>query len=128
MAGCTWIRGGPPATGCGVCRKHPTRLSAASRASPRCGLQTAVARPLIMIPCLVAGARHGSRGQTGGNMRRAIPAALLAGAVIASAAAIGIGAAVVAAPQTMGRHEYEAAMRGVDAARDGIFNRCEALS
>lgn len=40
-------------------------------------------------------------------MRRSILVALGAGAVISSAAAIGIGAAVNSAPQTMSQHEYE---------------------
>lgn len=60
-------------------------------------------------------------------MRRSILVALGTGAVISSAAAIGIGAAVSSAPQTMGQHEYEAAMRGIEVARDDLFNRCETL-
>jgi hypothetical protein len=60
-------------------------------------------------------------------MRRAVLVALGTGAIISSAAAIGIGAAVSSAPLTMSQPEYDAAMRGIEAARDQIFNRCDAL-
>jgi hypothetical protein len=60
-------------------------------------------------------------------MRRAILVALGTGAVISSAAAIGIGAAVTSAPQAMGQPEYEAALRGIEAARELVYARCDTL-
>lgn len=60
-------------------------------------------------------------------MNRAILVALGTGAVISSAAAIGIGAAVSSAPLKMTQPEYEAALRGVDAALEEISARCDVL-
>jgi hyperosmotically inducible protein len=61
-------------------------------------------------------------------MKRAIIVALGTGAVISSAAAIGIGAAVSTAPDTMTRQEYEAALAGVDARRQEVAARCDLLA
>jgi hypothetical protein len=63
-------------------------------------------------------------GDAGGNMRRAIIVALGTGAVISSAAALGIGAAVSSAPATMSYPEYQAALRGVESAREEAPSRC----
>jgi hypothetical protein len=60
-------------------------------------------------------------------MRRAILVALGTGTVISSAAAIGIGAAISTAPNTMTQHEYEAALVGIEAARPQSLARCENL-
>lgn len=60
------------------------------------------------------------------RMKRAIVVALGVGAVISSAAAIGIGSAPgAAAPQSMTRHEYRDALRAVDAS--DAHERCDAL-
>jgi hypothetical protein len=61
------------------------------------------------------------------NMRRAIFVALSIGAVITSAAAIGIGAAGTDSP-SMSRAEYESAMQGIPAARERLSARCEPLA
>lgn len=60
-------------------------------------------------------------------MKRAILVALGTGAVITSAAAIGIGAALDPSPQTMTRGEYEAATRHVEALGVQAASRCDAL-
>lgn len=60
-------------------------------------------------------------------MRRAIFVALSTGAVITSAAAIGIGAATTD-PQSMSRAEYESAVRGIDPARARLTARCAPLT
>jgi hypothetical protein len=57
--------------------------------------------------------------QQEGNMRRAIFVALSTGAVIASAAAIGIGAAGNE-QQSMSRVQYESALSGIESARARI--------
>jgi len=60
-------------------------------------------------------------------MRRAILVALGTGAVISSAAAIGLTAALIPAPQTMTREEYDAQVRLLDIVRARAQARCEAL-
>jgi hypothetical protein len=65
---------------------------------------------------------------SGGDMRRAILVALGTGAVISCAAALGIGAAVSTAPETMTRIEYDAAMAGIEYARPELLARCESLA
>ena len=64
---------------------------------------------------------------SGMNMRRAILVALGTGAFISSAAAIGI-AASSGDPQSLGFHEYQAALRGVESGRDVSLARCEPLA
>ena len=62
-------------------------------------------------------------------MRRAMLVALGTGAVISSAAALAISAAGGdGQSRSLGRAEYEAAMRAVDAARAGNLSRCEVLA
>jgi hypothetical protein len=58
-------------------------------------------------------------------MRRAILVALGTGAVIASAAALGIGVAGTSESQALGREQYDAAMAGIEAARSQSLARCE---
>lgn len=60
-------------------------------------------------------------------MRRAIFVALSTGALITSAAAIGIGAAGTD-QQSMSHAEYTAALRGIEAARARATARCEAFT
>lgn len=61
---------------------------------------------------------------------RAIIVALSTGAVITSAAAIGIGATVGSSPEngTMTRLEYDAALRDVETSRASAVARCEPLA
>lgn len=61
-------------------------------------------------------------------MRRTILVALATATIIASAAAIGIGTAVSLAPATMSHAEYAASLRGIDAAREDMTARCDALA
>ena len=61
------------------------------------------------------------------NMRRAILVALGTGAFISSAAALGI-AASSGDPQSLGFHEYQAALRGVEVGRDASLARCDPLN
>jgi hypothetical protein len=70
--------------------------------------------------------RDGQR--PGGDMKRAILVALGTGAIISSAAAIGIGAAVSTAPDTMTKSEYEAALAGIESARTEVLARCEGAA
>lgn len=65
--------------------------------------------------------------QQEGIMRRAIFVALSTGAVITSAAAIGIGAAGIDS-QAISRAQFESALTGVEAARASLAARCEALA
>ena len=65
--------------------------------------------------------------QQEGNMRRAIFVALSTGAVISSAAALGIGAAGPDS-RSMSRAEYEAALQRIEAARARLSARCEPLA
>jgi hypothetical protein len=65
--------------------------------------------------------------QQEGNMRRAIFVALSTGAVISSAAALGIGAAGTDS-QSMSRTQYESALHGIVAARERLSARCEPLA
>lgn len=58
-------------------------------------------------------------------MRRAIFVALSTGALITSAAAIGIGAA--GTEQTISREQYESALRGLEVARATLAARCGTL-
>lgn len=60
-------------------------------------------------------------------MRRAILVALGTGAVITSAAAIGIGAAG-SDTQAMSRARYESALLGIEAARADLSTRCEPMT
>ena len=60
-------------------------------------------------------------------MRRAIFVALSTGAVISSAAALGIGAAGPDS-RSMSRAEYEAALQRIEAARARLSARCEPLA
>lgn len=60
-------------------------------------------------------------------MKRAILVALGTGAVITSAAAIGITAALVPTPQAMTREQYDAALHRLEAARARAQARCDAL-
>lgn len=60
-------------------------------------------------------------------MRRAIFVALSTGAVITSAAAIGIGAADTA-PQSISDAQYRSALAGVEAASAGLTARCGPLT
>lgn len=60
-------------------------------------------------------------------MRRAILVALSTGALITSAAAIGIGTAGTDS-QSISRAEYESAMHGIAAARERLSARCEPLA
>lgn len=64
--------------------------------------------------------------QQEGNMRRAIFVALSTGAVITSAAAIGIGAAGTDA-QALSRAQYESALAGIEIARASLVARCDGL-
>jgi hypothetical protein len=65
----------------------------------------------------------------GTPMKRAILVALGTGAIISSAAAIGIGtAAISTAPETMSKSEYEAALAAIEAARTEILAACDAHS
>lgn len=66
--------------------------------------------------------------QQEGNMRRAIFVALSTGAVITSAAAIGIGAAGTDSQQTISRAQYESALTGVEAAGASLAARCDSLT
>jgi hypothetical protein len=63
-------------------------------------------------------------------MTRAIFVALATGAVITSAAAIGIGATLGAASDagTMTRAEYDAALHGIEASHESVVARCESLA
>jgi hypothetical protein len=65
-------------------------------------------------------------GTSGGSMQRAIFVALGTGAVISSAAALGIGAATFE-PQALSRQDYLAAMRTIETTREAILARCDAL-
>lgn len=65
--------------------------------------------------------------QQEGNMRRAVFVALSTGAVITSAAAIGIGAAD-AGPQSISRAQYQSALTGIEAARADLTARCDPLA
>jgi hypothetical protein len=67
-------------------------------------------------------------GSTGGDMRRAILVALGTGAVITSAAAIGIAAALSPEAETMTRAQYEAATHRLELIRRQARTRCEALA
>jgi hyperosmotically inducible protein len=58
-------------------------------------------------------------------MKRTILVALGTGAVISSAAALGIGAAVSTAPNTMTKSEYDAALSGIQSARVEVLARCD---
>jgi hypothetical protein len=60
-------------------------------------------------------------------MERAILVALGTGAIITSAAAIGIGSGV-STPETMTKSEYEAALRGIELIRSEILAACEVES
>jgi hypothetical protein len=61
-------------------------------------------------------------------MKRAIFVALGTGAIITSAAAIGIGTAVTStAPGTLSKSEYEAALAAIELARADILAACDAL-
>ena len=60
-------------------------------------------------------------------MRRAILVALGTGAVISSAAAIGIGAALGPTPETMTREEHDAALRRIELMHVREQARCDAL-
>jgi hypothetical protein len=60
-------------------------------------------------------------------MTRAILVALGTGAIIASAAAIGIGAAVTSPPHSMSRAEYEAAVLHAEWLRGLAASRCDDL-
>jgi hypothetical protein len=62
---------------------------------------------------------------TGGHMRRAILVALSTGAVISSAAALGIGAASHDPLHSMDRERYEDALRSIDLARMAQLQHCE---
>jgi hypothetical protein len=62
-------------------------------------------------------------------MKRAMLVALGTGAIISSAAAIGIGTAVIStAPGTMSKSEYAAALAGIEMTRAEILAACEAQS
>lgn len=65
--------------------------------------------------------------QQEGNMRRAIFVALSTGALITSAAALGIGAAGTDS-QSISRAQYEAALQRIDAVRGRLPARCEPLA
>ena len=60
-------------------------------------------------------------------MKRAICVALGTGAVISSAAALGIGAANLQEPHSLSRQDYLVAMRTIEATREAILARCDAL-
>ena len=60
-------------------------------------------------------------------MKRSILVALGIGAIVSSAAAIGIGGAWTSAPRSMTRAQYDSALAGVEAARPVVLARCEAL-
>jgi hypothetical protein len=60
-------------------------------------------------------------------MKRAILVALGTGAVITSAAAISIGAAVGPSPDGMTREGYEAGLRRLQALQEGARARCDSL-
>ena len=60
-------------------------------------------------------------------MRRAILVALGTGAVITSAAAIGIGAALSPPNGNFTQAQYEAALRAVEAAQEPVLLGCEAM-
>jgi hypothetical protein len=65
----------------------------------------------------------------GNNMKRAILVALGTGAIISSAAAIGIGtAAIGTAPETLSKSEYEAALAAIESARAEILAACDSQS
>jgi hypothetical protein len=64
----------------------------------------------------------------GGDMKRAILVALGTGAVISSAAALGIGAAISTAPNTMTKSEYDAALAGIESSREQVWARCDDLA
>lgn len=61
------------------------------------------------------------------GMKRAIVVALGVGAVITSAAAIGI-ASPEAAPRSVSRHQYQASLRAAEAAREAAAARCATLA
>lgn len=58
-------------------------------------------------------------------MRRAILVALGTGAIISSAAAIGIGTAISTAPDSMNKAQYQAALAGIEGMRAVILSACE---
>ena len=58
-------------------------------------------------------------------MRRAILVALGIGAVITSAAALGIGVAALAESKSLAREHYDAAMAGIESARADWLARCD---
>lgn len=58
-------------------------------------------------------------------MRRAILVALGTGAVITSAAALGIGVALGPESQSLGRAQYDAAMAEIEAVRADSLARCD---
>lgn len=59
-----------------------------------------------------------------GTMKRAIVVALGTGAIISSAAAIGIGGAPE--PSAISLRQYQSALAAVDTAREGALARCES--
>jgi hypothetical protein len=60
-------------------------------------------------------------------MKRAIVVALATGAVISSAAALGIGAtAVTTETHMLTRTQYEGALRAVEQAREAVLRACDA--
>lgn len=60
-------------------------------------------------------------------MRRAIFVALATGAVISSAAALGISAATATDAPTLTRTEYQAGLRAIEAGRDAVLLACDAF-
>jgi hypothetical protein len=67
-------------------------------------------------------------GSTGGTMKRAIVVALATGAVISSAAALGIGGADASGIPTLTRTEYRAALARVEHVRGAMLLACEAYA
>jgi hypothetical protein len=67
-------------------------------------------------------------GLTGGTMKRAICVALGTAAIVSSAAALSIGAATPGDEWSIGDVEYVGALRALEAQRQALGARCEALA
>jgi hypothetical protein len=61
-------------------------------------------------------------------MRRTILVTLGIGAIVTSAAALGIGAVAGKSPDTITRMEYESAMADIEAGRPAVLARCEGMA
>jgi len=59
-------------------------------------------------------------------MKRAMWLALVTGALISSAAAIGIGASSFFVPQSLSRAQFATALAAIDSQREQVLARCEA--